>query len=104
MRSDITNSKIEQRSLEWYRARLGHFTGSNIHKLISKKPELTKTAISYIFEVAAERLLAKKIVTGDEEFNEYIEQMSVTTKAMQFGIDMENLRHRPTASSPPMTG
>lgn len=91
MRSDITNSKIEQRSLEWFRARLGHFTGSNIHKLISKKPELTKTAISYIFEVAAERLLAKKIVSGDEEFNEYIEQMSVTTKAMQFGIDMENL-------------
>jgi len=91
MRTDIYNTKIEQRSLAWFRARLGNFTGSSIHKLISKKNELTKTALSYIFEVAAERCLAPKIVNGDEEFTEYIETMSVTTKAMQFGIDMEDL-------------
>jgi exodeoxyribonuclease (lambda-induced) len=91
MRTDIYNTKIEQRSLQWYRARLGNFTGSSIHKLISKKNELTKTALSYVFEVAAERCLASKIVNGDEEFAEYLETVSVTTKAMQFGIDMEDL-------------
>jgi hypothetical protein len=82
MRTDIYNNKIEQRSLQWYRARLGNFTGSSIHKLISKKNELTKTALSYIFEVAAERCLASKIVNGDEEFTEYLETVSVTTKAI----------------------
>jgi hypothetical protein len=91
MRTDIINNNIEQRSLQWYRQRLGNFTGSSIHKLISKKNELTKTALSYIFEVAAERCLAEKIVNGDEEFTEYLETVSVTTKAMQFGIDMEDL-------------
>lgn len=91
MRTDIINNNIEQRSLQWYRQRLGNFTGSSIHKLISKKNELTKTALSYIFEVAAERCLAEKIVNGDEEFAEYLETVSVTTKAMQFGIDMEDL-------------
>jgi len=91
MRIDIYNNKIEQRSLQWYRSRLGNFTGSSIHKLISKKNELTKTALSYIFEVAAERCLASKIVNGDEEFTEYLETVNVTTKAMQFGIDMEDL-------------
>ena len=91
MRTDIYNNRIEQRSLQWYRARLGNFTGSSIHKLISKKNELTKTALSYIFEVAAERCLASKIVNGDEEFTEYLETGNVTTKAMQFGIDMEDL-------------
>jgi hypothetical protein len=91
MRTDIYNNNIEQRSLQWYRARLGNFTGSSIYKLISKKNELTKTALSYIFEVAAERHLASKIVDGDEEFAEYLETVSVTTKAMQFGIDMEDL-------------
>ncbi len=91
MRTDIYNNKIEQRSLQWYRQRLGNFTGSSIYKLISKKNELTKTALSYIFEVAAERCLAEKIVNGDEEFTEYLDTVSVTTKAMQFGIDMEDL-------------
>jgi len=90
MRSDIFNNNVEQRSLEWFRQRLGQFTGSNIHKLIGKTA-LTKTALSYIFEVAAERNLAKKIVSGDEEFTEYLDTVSISSKAIQFGIDMEDL-------------
>ena len=83
-----------QRSIDWFRARLGHFTGSNIVKLMGcgrKKDDIfSATAISYIYQVASERMLADGVVNDDDALCEYIEQVSHTNRAMQFGIDNED--------------
>lgn len=44
----------EQGTLEWHQLRLGRFTGSEIHRLIFKKGELTKGNLTYITEKVAE--------------------------------------------------
>ena len=83
-----------QRSIDWFRARLGHFTGSNIVKLMGggrKKDDIfSATAISYLYQVASERMLADGVVNDDDALCEYIEQVSHTNRAMQFGIDNED--------------
>lgn len=60
---------IEQGSKDWLVARLGNFTGSRIGDLMTsgkKKGELFgKTALSYIYEVAAERNLLPKYIKDD---------------------------------------
>ena len=83
-----------QRSIDWFRARLGHFTGSNIVKLMGggrKKDDIfSATAISYLYQVASERMLAEGVVNDDDALCGYIEQVSHTNRAMQFGIDNED--------------
>lgn len=80
---------IEQGSLDWFRARLGCFTGSEIGKLMtssrSKDELFGKTALSYIYQVAAERTMVEDFVVDDELFSEYLEQNSFTSKAMEWG-------------------
>lgn len=84
----------EQRSIDWYRARLGHFTGSQIAKLMSnsrKKGEtFSATAISYLYQIASERLLSDKVVEDDETFWLYLDQVSYTNRAMMWGVENEN--------------
>ena len=90
----FNENQPEQRTADWHRARLGHFTGSQIVKLMGtgrKKDDVfSATAISYIFQVASERLLSEKVVEDDEMFWLYLEQVSHTNRAMQWGIDNEN--------------
>lgn len=85
---------MEQRSREWFIARLGKFTGSQIGKLMGKtrmaSAEFTDTALGYIQRVASERLVSKAILENtDEVFFEYINWANPTNKAMQRGVDME---------------
>jgi len=74
--------EAEQRSPEWYAARLGVFTSSEIYRLMTKpklKGEvLSEGAKTYILEKVAESL------TG-------IREEVFTTQAMQWGIDNEPL-------------
>jgi hypothetical protein len=74
--------EAEQRSPEWYTARLGVFTSSEIYRLMTKpklKGEvLSEGAKTYILEKVAESL------TG-------IREEVFTTQAMQWGIDNEPL-------------
>lgn len=53
---------FEQGSEEWFKARLNRFTSSEVHKLIpgarAKDGELSKTAISYVFDKIADRITA----------------------------------------------
>lgn len=90
----LTNDLPEQRSLDWYRARLGKFNASSISLLMvsgRKKDEVFgKTALSYIEEVAGERLLAPEVVADDEMFSLYLDMNSTTNKYMQWGIDHED--------------
>lgn len=83
----------EQRTADWYRARLGHFTGSQISKLMGKGrkkgDDFSATAISYLYQIASERLLADKVVEDDETFWLYLDQVSYSNRAMQWGVENE---------------
>ena len=85
---------IEQRSLEWHRLRCGSFTGSKIGDLMKsgrKKEQIFgDTAMSYIFKVAAERMLNPIFLNDDELFGQYIEQQQVYSKAIIWGQEQED--------------
>ena len=85
----------EQRTNEWRRNRLGKFTGSNIHKLMvkgrAKDQMFGDAAMTYMREVASERLLSDKIMTDDDFFARYVDATNITTKSMQYGIDNEGV-------------
>lgn len=89
---------MEQRSFEWFTARLGHFTGSEAGKLMvsSKKDknEFGEGAISYILKKTAERDLIDEIFNEEEVFNEYQYVNTASSKAMQFGTDNEPIARK----------
>ena len=89
----MITSNVEQRSLDWYRLRCGHITGSKVADIMKsgrKKDEVfSDTAKSYLFQVAGERMFNPTFLNDDEIFQDYIDQVSVNTKAMQWGADQE---------------
>lgn len=84
-----------QRTLDWYRERLGMFTASSIYELMvsgRKKDELFgETAKSYIDEVLGDRLLDQNMVADDFDFENYLDETSKTTKEMAWGTAYESL-------------
>ena len=84
---------VEQRSLEWHRLRIGSFTGSKIGDLMKsgKKKEQTfgDTALSYIYKVAAERMLNPIFLNDDTIFADYVEQQQIYSKAIVWGQEQE---------------
>lgn len=86
---------MQQNSIEWYRARLGNFTGSKIGDLMSsgkkKDAMFGKTAMSYIYEVASERDLLSAYLEDDYLFEIYQNLVSVNTKYMEYGHENEEL-------------
>lgn len=85
---------IEQRSISWFRSRVGFLTGSKIADIMKsgrKKDEIfSETAKTYLFQVAGERLFNPTFLNDDGIFQDYIDQVSVNTKAMQWGADQED--------------
>ena len=84
---------IEQGSKEWFISRLGKITGSRIGDLMTsgKKGEMFgKTALSYIYEVCAERDLLQKYIDDDYLFEIYQQQISISNKFIEFGHDNED--------------
>ena len=84
---------MEQRTIEWHRARLGKFTGSRVGDLMvkgrSKDQPFGGTAMGYIRAVAAQRLLNPAVVEDDGLLEDYIALTSATSKAMRWGTDNE---------------
>jgi len=78
-----------QGSDEWHRQRLGKFNASRISELMGmgkKKDEYwSKTALSYINEVASERNLDPSIVESEDKFWTYRELVEVSNKYMEWG-------------------
>lgn len=85
---------IEQRSLDWFRARLGNITGSRCGDLMKtgrKKDEtFGDVAKTYMLQLAAERSMNPEVVNDDEIFSQYVEITSATSKAMRFGTEQED--------------
>ena len=84
---------VAQRSLSWYRSRVGFLTGSKIADIMKsgrKKDEVfSDTAKAYLYQIAGERLFNPDFLNDDDIFQDYIDQVSVNTKAMQWGADQE---------------
>lgn len=80
-----------QRTLDWFRNRLGCFTGSNLGKLmqLGRDDIFGKTAKAYLYRIAAERMMNPAIVDDDDMFAAYLGQVDVTTKAMRWGTEQE---------------
>ena len=89
----MISDNIKQRDIEWYRSRLGHFTGSRISDLLKsgrkKEQAFGDTALSYIYKVAAERMINPAFVNDDDVFLDYIDQMQTSSKAIRWGQDHE---------------
>ncbi len=89
----MINYRQEQRSLEWYRARLGYITGSQVGTLLksgrSKDKIFSETALTYLYQLAGERSLNPEIVKNDDMFGFYIDQTTSQSKAMRFGTEQE---------------
>lgn len=90
----MITDNVEQRSLEWHRLRCGCITGSKVADIMKsgrKKDDVfSETAKSYLYQVAGERLFNPTFLNDDGIFQDYIDQVSVSTKAMQWGSDQED--------------
>lgn len=90
----MITDNVEQRSLEWHRMRCGCITGSKVADIMKsgrKKDEVfSDTAKSYLFQVAGERMFNPTFLNDDGIFQDYIDQVSVNTKAMQWGSEQED--------------
>ena len=82
-----------QRSTAWFRSRIGNLNGSKISEIMKagrKKDEMwSETAKSYLYQVAAERLFNPVFLDDDEVFQDYLDQTSFTSKAMEWGTEQE---------------
>ena len=90
---EIIDNAPSQHSLDWYRNRLGHFTGSQVGRLMkrgrAKDAEWSADALTYIKEVVAERMLNPVVVQIQDYFQQYLELVNVSSKMMAWGIDNE---------------
>lgn len=89
--NDILASQPTQHSLDWFRVRLGRFTGSQVGRLMKsgRGDIFSKDALAYINEVVAERMLNPSVVMMDELFEEYLLQVTASSKALAWGNDQE---------------
>lgn len=89
----MIENEIEQRSLDWYRSRLGNITGSRVGDLMKsgrkKEDVFGETAKSYLLQLAAERMMNPAVVEDDDIFQQYVEATNVSSKAMRFGTEQE---------------
>ena len=90
---EIIDESAAQHSLDWYRARLGHFTGSQVGRLMKngrKGAEWSADSITYIKEVVAERLLNPVVTTIDDYFEKYLYLVNKSSKMTVWGLDNED--------------
>lgn len=89
----MIDNTISQRTPDWFRVRLGYITGSrcaDIMKAGRKKDEpFSETARSYMYQLAAERMMNPSVISDDELFAQYLETVQITSRAMRFGSEQE---------------
>lgn len=90
----MIDTTTEQRSLDWFRARLGSVTGSKVSDIMTtsrKKDEVFgDTAKTYLKTLAFERTINPDVINDDEAFRNYLEEVNVTSKAMRIGTERED--------------
>lgn len=101
MREEI--ACVAQGTNDWFRARLGYITSSNVH-FVMKSPRQTKTnpnpeifsdtAKGYLYQVAAERNLWPSVIEDDEQFEEYLYRVELSNKAIRYGQENEDIARK----------
>lgn len=90
----MINDRTEQRSIGWYRARIGCVTGSRCADLMGKgrgkDAEWSQTALTYLYELAGERMFDPDFLDDDDVLQDYIDSTAHVSKAMQWGIEQED--------------
>ena len=56
-----------------------------------RKGEFTEEGYTYLYQLAAERDMAEQVVNDDYNFESYLEETKVETRAMRFGTEMESV-------------
>lgn len=90
---------IEQRTPEWYKARLGHITSSMVYnvmlqptkKAMAEGEVFSETAKGYLYKVASERNIRKSYLEDDFKFAEYLDRVNIETREMRYGSETEEL-------------
>ena len=89
------NDMIHQGTSDWLKQRLGKFTGSAIGDLMTKGKKkddiFGQKAMTYIYDVAAERNLLQAYIDDDYLWEIYQNQVSVSNKYLTWGHDNEPL-------------
>lgn len=90
---EIINAQPRQHTEGWYKARLGHFTGSQVGRLMkkgrAKDAVWSADAITYMKEIVAQRLINPIILDIPELFDEYLDFTITSSKMMAWGNDNE---------------
>lgn len=96
MRTDIQQlieQQPNQHSVEWHKNRLGHFTGSQVGRLMKrgrgKDAEWSADALTYIKEVVAERLINPVVLDIPDLFDQWLDFTVASSKMMAWGNDNE---------------
>lgn len=94
---------VAQGTLDWFRARLGYITSSNVH-YVMKAPKATKTnpnpevfsdaAKGYLYQVASERNLWPAVIEDDAQFEEYMFRVELSNKAIRYGQETEDIARK----------
>lgn len=96
----MINTSDNQHDISWYRARIGQITGSKVSDIMKsgrKKEEVfSETAKAYLYQLAGERLFNPDFLNDDDVFGDYLDESSVTTKAMRWGNEQEDAARRLT--------
>lgn len=97
MRKDILaliEAQPRQHSNEWFKNRLGNFTGSQVGRLMKrgrgKDAEWSADALTYIKEIVAERLINPAVLAVPELFDQYLDFTTSSSKMMAWGTDNED--------------
>ena len=89
----MITDNIEQRSLDWFRSRIGNITGSRVADIMKsgrkKDSPWSEAALTYIYQIAGERLFNKEFLQDDDVFQDYLDLTSFSSKSMQFGSEQE---------------
>ena len=90
---DIIEAQPRQHTEGWYMARLGHFTGSQVGRLMKrgrgKDPEWSADALAYIKEIVAERLINPVVLDIPDLFDQYLDFTVASSKMMAWGNEHE---------------
>lgn len=101
MRDDMACAA--QGTLDWFRARLGKITSSNVHYVMkagkatktNPNPEVfSDTAKGYLYQVASERNLWPNVVEDDVQFEEYMFRVEISNKAIRYGQENEDFARK----------
>lgn len=101
MREEI--ACVEQGTLDWFRARLGYITSSNVSAVMIKSratkdnpnpSAFGKDALRYLYKVAAERNLWPGVVQDNIQFEEYLYRTDVSNKAIRYGQENEDVARK----------